>query len=317
MSIVIDMKTARHLEGTRMSWDSGYGHDGAKADILRGTRAFGPTLPWPRTHDTVRFKPKEVTFWAGKTGHGKTTMLSHAIVELLHQGIEVMFFNLEMDPQALSAMLYQQIAGTASPSPLFMDSVASWLDGRLFLRTHRGAIEVAHVLDEAAAFLSGDIHRHVVIDNISYVDFGAEREETSAKRFMAELTRLAARYDAHIHVVGHCRKGTDRHGIPALDDVAGTRFWTTGVDNGLIVWRNLPKRIEQDRDPEEVAQMTERELQARERRLAQSDTLLLLEKNRGIGPTGSFGLWFDPESRQFLSQEGARPIRYTMGGTAF
>lgn len=51
-----------------------------KEAFLNPVISQGDHLPWPKTHDNLRFRPGEVSLWMGINGHGKSMLDRKSVV---------------------------------------------------------------------------------------------------------------------------------------------------------------------------------------------------------------------------------------------
>jgi twinkle protein len=227
---------------------------------------------------------------------------------LLAQGAEVFHISLEMDRALLGQQLLRQLAGTANPNTEWVEAARQWLAGRSWSVAYGNGetVKVPDVLSEIEGYLMGDISRHVILDNLSWLDLPEQQGAAEAVRdLMVAMKDLVDRYRGHIHLVCHLRKGENDRKRPSMMDVVGSRYYTLIGHNVFLVRRN--------RDKDDVRRMTDAELAdlpdlRRERVLdlrGQPDAFLSVEKNRVGGSLGVHGLWFDPSSQQFRSSASA------------
>jgi twinkle protein len=266
----------------------------------------GFVLPWQNTHGTIWLRPAEVTIWAGYPGHGKSTLVNHMGMYLLAQGAEVFHVSLEMDRPLLGQQLLRQLAGSDNPDPRWIEAAREWLKGRSWQVAYGNGepARVADVLGEIEGFLMGDTERHVILDNLSWLDLPERDGAAEAVRdLMVAIKALAERHRGHVHLVCHLRKGENDRKRPSMMDVVGSRYYTLMAHNVFLIRRNRDKDDFRAMPPDELAELEGRRAERAREALQEPDAFLSVEKNRVGGSLRQFGLWFDPASQQFMSND--------------
>ncbi len=237
-------------------------------------------------------RPGEVTIWAGVNGHGKTTYLSHIVLNLMQAGQKVCLMSLEMKPAASMAKMVCQASGTASPTVGFIRAFHRWTDGKLWIYDHVGRVAPARAL-AVATYVRKELGLdHIVIDSLMKVSAGMASDDYSAQRdFVDGLCVIARDAGLHIHLVCHMRKGENERTAPGKFDVKGAGEITDLVDNLLIVCKNLRKQPKPDDDANTV----------------DPDAFVMVAKQRHHPWEGSFAFWFDKDSQQFCETQWAKP----------
>lgn len=257
------------------------------------TPMLGAKMPWRKTHNQVRFRPGEVTLWAGMNGHGKSLVLGQVIVGFIGQKHLACIASMEMRPMVTLARICRQASGSNKPSADFIRTFHKSTDGWLWLYDQQGTVrpEMMHaVIRYCADRLK---MQHFVID--SFMKCGiAEDDMNRQKWFVDVLTSIARDSGIHIHLVAHSKKKADEFTPTGKMDVKGSGAITDQVDNVMTVWRN--KRKEAD-------------LQAGNHKSAQEpDTLIICDKQRNGDWEGRIGLWFEPGSMQFVENGVSGPM---------
>ncbi|WEF34880.1 AAA family ATPase [Pseudoduganella chitinolytica] len=257
------------------------------------TEAPAPTMLWQKARDRVRFRPGEVSLWAGINGHGKSMFLSQVVLDLCYQAQRTMVASFEMKPVSQMQRMSRQAAGSRLPSVDFLETFGSWTDGRLWIYDHVGSVEwrkvIAVMRYAAVNFGIG----HFVIDSLMKCVKG-EDDYNAQKDFVNELCAFAQAHNVHIHLVHHVRKGESEHKAPGKFDVKGAGAITDQVDNVFIVWRNKIAAQENNGDP---------------------TCVVACEKQRNGEFEGKLGFWFDIESQQYLETIAEMPSKYGVDGT--
>lgn len=253
-----------------------------------------PTMLWEKTREKVRFRPGEVSLWAGINGHGKSMFLSQVELDLCYQAERVMVASFEMKPVKQMHRMSRQAYGGREPSIPFLQEFHRWTDGRLWLYDHVGAVEWRKVI----AVMRYAIHHfgitQFVIDSLMKCVKG-EDDYNAQKDFVNELCAFAQAHGVHIHLVHHMRKGESEHKAPGKFDVKGAGAITDQVDNVFIVWKNKAALQQNNGEP---------------------TCIVACEKQRNGEYEGKFGFWFDLDSQQYLERADLQPTRYNVTSKA-
>jgi twinkle protein len=249
------------------------------------TGPVGARLPWPKTHDLIRFRPGEVTLWGGMHGHGKSLVLGQGCLGFVAQRQTVCVASMEMKPAITLARICRQAYGDRLPDAEFIREFHSITNRRLWLYDQQGSVKsekMLAVIRYCADQLKMD---HFVIDSLMKCGIG-EDDYNGQKAFIDGLTIVARDNGIHIHLVAHSRKGRDEFAPPGKMDVKGTGSITDQVDNVLTVWRNKAK----ERAIEDGSRDKDKE----------PDALIICDKQRNGEWEGKIALWFHRDSQQFI-----------------
>lgn len=252
----------------------------------------GATLPWRKTQNLLRFRPSEVTVWCGYNGHGKSLMLGQALLGFIAQNEASCIASLEMKPVATLARMDRQAEGVSRPSPEFIREFHETVGSHLWLYDQMGMVNpdtIIGVVNYAATVIGC---KHFVLDSMTKCGID-EDDLKGQKRFIDRLCTVARDTEIHIHLVAHSRKGKDELTPPGKMDVRGAASITDQVDNVLTVYRNKAKSNALDNGDMSLAN--------------DPDALLICSKQRHGDWEGTFGLWFDPASQQFLEAQSIHP----------
>jgi len=251
--------------------------------LKNGISQFGDELPWHKHQDNFRFRPHEVTLWAGINGHGKSLVLSHVMAHLM-KTTTCILASLEMKADAVGERLIKQIAGLGKPAAGFSKGILKWTDDRLWIYDELDTVEHQRIIGMCIyAFTELKIN-HVFIDSL--MKCGMDDDDYNAqKRFVDRLCWVAKAHGGHIHLVAHMRKGKSEFDVPDKFDVLGSSAITNLVDNVAIVHRNLRKEmlIEKGDDVDKMV----------------PDSIVKVVKQRHGDWQGKINLWLDKESQQF------------------
>ena len=245
-----------------------------------------------KMRDKFDLRPGEVTVWAGINKHGKTTFLSHVMLNVMQQGAKVCVASMEMRPSDSMSKMTMQAAGTGSPTIPFIRAFHRWTDGKLWIYDHLGRLDAKRVL-AVATYVRQEIGMdHMVIDSLMKCGIGVD-DLTGQKDFIDALCSIARDTGLHIHLVCHMRKGESDTAAPGKFDVKGAGELTDMVDNIIIVWRNLRKKEENTSDP---------------------DCFVRIAGQRHHAWDGSFAFWFSRDCQQYMEHEHAQPTYLDLQG---
>lgn len=252
-----------------------------------------PSMLWAKTRDKVRFRPGEVSLWAGINGHGKSMFLSQVVLDLCYQAERVMVASFEMKPGRQMHRMSRQASGSSLPDREWLEVFHQWTDERLWIYDHVGAVEWRKVIAVMRYAVANFGVTQFVIDSLMKCVKG-EDDYNAQKDFVNELCAFAQNHGVHVHLVHHVRKGESEHKAPGKFDVKGAGAITDQVDNVFIVWRNKKAAEENNGDPTAV---------------------VACEKQRNGEFEGKFGFWFDIESQQYVESQSELPSMYGIDGS--
>ena len=121
-----------------------------------------------------------------------------------------------------------------------------------------------------------------------------EDDYNGQKRLVDELCAVARDYNIHVHLVHHIKKPANEDHKPTKYDYKGSGSITDQVDNVISVWRNKIK--EKAREDGKCVSDNE------------PDALLICDKQRHGEWEGKIGLWFEPNSMQYLGVQGENAL---------
>ncbi len=249
------------------------------------TPMLGAKLPWQKTHGTVRFRPGEVTLWAGMNGHGKSLVLGQACIGFVAQKQKVCIASMEMRPMMTLARICRQAEGTAKPNVDFIRHFHARTDGWMWLYDQQGTVKAEMMLAVVRYCADKLKINHFIIDSLMKCGI-AEDDYNRQKWFVDALTSIARDTGIHLHLVAHSRKAKDEYSPPGKMDVKGTGSITDQVDNVMTVWRNKKKEAELE--------------EGNHKGTNEPDALIICDKQRNGEWEGRIGLWFLPASMQFV-----------------
>jgi twinkle protein len=267
----------------------------------RPIKVKGQPLPWLKTRGYFRFRPGEVTLWAGVNGHGKSLMSGFVSLDLMAMGQKVCIASFEMKPHSTLKRMIRQWCGYPSDDEFSTDPEATaamrdlyeqfgiLADSRLWFYDQQGTVSSNQMI-AVARYCAKELGiQHLFIDSLMKCVRGTD-DYNAQKNFVDELTAIARDHDMHIHLVHHIRKLENEMKRPDKTDVKGAGEITDQVDNVLLVWRNKAEgNAKKDADP---------------------DALLICCKQRHGEWEGGINLWFDRDSQQYTETKGGSTIDF-------
>jgi twinkle protein len=237
----------------------------------------------------MRFRPGEVTAWAGYSGHRKSMFTGQLALEFGKQNVSTLVASFEMEPAKTLARMSRQWLATAMPTDAGVSQFMSGTDRKVWLFDHMGRASPSRVLAVCRYFAEELKGRQVIIDSFMMV-CGSEEKMDEQKQFATDLVRLAQETGLHVHIIAHCRKPKDDAEMipPGKHDLRGSAAITDQCSNVITVWMNKPKQI----------RMTEKTADAE--MMEQPDALLTVCKQRNGDFEGKLKFWFCPESLRFV-----------------
>lgn len=250
----------------------------------------GYRLPWMKSHRDIRFRPNELTIWTGINGHGKSLILGHILIDMMEQGAKVCVASMEMAPHRLLHRMVRQVAIIKKPSPNYIVAIQNYLATKMKLFEHLGITKKEIILD---AFQYCHLRYGTdvfVIDSLMKCGIKEENLDDQ-KDFVDALCDFKHEYPVHIHLVAHTKKKADESEIPGKLDIKGSGAISDLADNCLSVFRcKTANENEGSKNP--------------------PTAYLKCDKQRNGEWEGIIGLWFHPDSFQYLESEHAKPHRY-------
>ncbi|CCJ51963.1 DnaB-like helicase C-terminal domain-containing protein [Bordetella bronchiseptica] len=272
----------------------------ALADIP--ARLTGAKLPWKSTHDYIRFRPGEVTLWAGINGSGKSQLVGNVVLGFCAQQETSCIASFEMAPLSTLGRMQRQAAMCSTPAREFTKRFMGLLENRLWIYDQQGTVD-PRMLYAVIRYCGRKLGvKHMVVDNLAKCVRGAD-DYTGEKVFIDVMTALARDEGMHIHVVHHIKKGENEDKPPTKWDVKGSGAIVDQVDQLLIVWRNKLK----ERAIQKLAAQGE---PVDDETYSKPDVLLCCEKNRHGEWEGRIPLWYHKDSLQYTGDPRCKPLNF-------
>ena len=239
-------------------------------------------LPFNSLRGKFEFRQHELTIWTGYKGHGKSLMISQALMAAIHRGKRVFIISPEFRPESvLERMLYQHGA-TTTPGVEHINEFMAFLLDRMWLYDAQASLkpdDVVALCRYGADKLQAD---HILIDSLMKCGMGPD-DYSGQKQFVDRIQSVAHANPTHIHLVAHARKTNDDSKPPRLHDIKGASEIADMAENVLVVWRNKEK----EKNPEQKHD--------------EPDASLSVEAQRNAdGWIGTVHLNHDPEAQLFM-----------------
>jgi twinkle protein len=260
-----------------------------------GSEQRGESLPWSNVDQIFRLRPGELTIWGGHSGSGKSNALGQAILWAM-KNKTALVASLEMKPQETLLRMISQRAG-CHPGKDFIQKSLHEFTGRMWIYDQLDTVPANRIL-ALVHYAAKELKvNHIVIDSLMKCGFGYE-DYSGEKAFVDRLQNAAKKYNTHIHLVCHVRKGENEHKRISKADIRGGGVITDICDNVIMIQRNKLREqalLKQSRNhvlnPQD------------EKALEQPAVWFSVEKNRHGRKEGTAGLYFHEPSGQLISED--------------
>lgn len=264
----------------------------------KGVQVYGDKMPWSKTWEDFRFRPSEVTVWAGQNGHRKSMVLGQVMLWIAREK-KVAIASLEMKPTETLWRMCLQAAGSSTggtPTEQFIREFSAFADNSILIYDQLDSVKTEKILGfvhYAAKHLGCD---HIVIDSLAKAGISVEDRQGETE-FINRLAWAAKHLNCHIHLVAHIRKPQSgmEHKPATKYEVKGSSTLVDLVDNVIVVHmdkkrdqlKHLPDLTEEQRDYFD----------------SHHDMLLCIQKQRHGAFEGTFAFYNHP-SLQMTTREG-------------
>lgn len=197
-------------------------------------------LPFNLFRGKFEFRQHELTIWTGYKGHGKSLMISQALMAAIRRGKRVFIISPEFRPESVLERMLYQFSATTSPMREHITEFMDFLLERMWLYDAQASLkadEVVALCRYAADKLDAD---HILIDSLMKCGMGPD-DYAGQKQFVDRIQSVAHANPLHIHLVAHARKTNDDSKPPRLHDIKGASEIADMAENVLVVWRNKEK----------------------------------------------------------------------------
>jgi twinkle protein len=253
--------------------------------IKHPDKFYGISTPWDDLTKILRgWRERELTIWTGNSGAGKSSILNEVVINLLRKKQKYVIVMASMEMAPTSYLRWMHMCINKKPNLNEQDIINNReLLNNLWMIDCQGEIEPDFLFElfEYAAQKYGATH--FFIDSLMKINLPIRDELSHQKKFINDLIeKIAVKYDGHVHLVAHPRKGDSDKSQPDKVDVSGSVNITNLAHNVLSMWRP---------DDEYRAKHT-----------SSPDSVLFVKKNREWGTMGSVNLLFDSLTKSFTEQ---------------
>ena len=277
----------QHLCDITRWWDDAY------LRLQSAPELQGEPMPWEKTTDKFRFRPGELTIWAGVNKNGKSLVVNQCAAWFERPAA---IASLEMKPVETISRLMRQVCGVRVPTRAYYDQRLMDLHGKIYLYDKVGRVspeEVYGLIHYAAVERNCG---HIVIDSLVKIA-GVAGDYEQQIQVANMLQEMAKDHNVHVHLIHHMRKGANEEDIPDKFSVKGAGELVDLCDNLIIVHRNVRKeRLARTNDPAFNPDEPDGYLRVAAQRHGEWD--------------GSFSFWFEPNSLQWISRPNGGPIQW-------
>lgn len=254
----------------------------------------GARTPWAKADGWIRFRPGEVSLWAGVNGSGKSLITSQVALALCEQGEKVCIASLEMPPRKTMYRMTRQAAGAPDPEIRFIKQFHEWTDNRLWIFDHLGQISPSRIMGVIRYCRDRLGITHFFLDSLMRCVRG-EDDYNGQKDFVTDFCAVAQETGIHNHLIHHTKKPADDSHRPSRFDAKGSGAISDQVDNAFLTWRNKEKEraVERGEKEDSKGRLWEEK----------PDELLICDKQRHGEWEGSISLWFNPRGQSFRGEQ--------------
>lgn len=283
-------EASQRMKDVTAFWDAAYER------LENSPTLQGETMPWVKTADHFRFRPGELTIWAGVNKNGKSLVVGQCAVWFDRPAV---IASLEMKPVETVARVMRQVCGLRLPTRVHYNDRIMDLENRLFIYDKVGMSspkEMYGLIHYAAVEKNCG---HIVIDSL--VKLGVSGDNEKQIQVANMLQQLAKDHNVHVHLIHHMRKGANEEDIPDKFSVKGAGELVDLCDNLIIVHRNVRKERLRDMNSADYDE-------------AQPDGFLRIAAQRHGEWTGSFKFWFHEDSLQWIPRYNAGAMPWPSPG---
>jgi twinkle protein len=245
----------------------------------------------------ITIRTSEMVILTGIPGHGKTTLLNHALKEVAeHDKRVIAIASFEQSPTTEHRKSLRTLYLGCAPhlcAPSQVEQADAWIDRHfVFIVPDDNSdedVDLTWLMEKMAVAVSRYGASVLIIDPWNEIDHMFDRRTMSQTDYtgfaVKQLKKFARRYRVAIVVVAHPAKmKKERNGdtpIPNMYDIADSAHWANKADVGIVVHQK------------------------------QGLTLCRLQKARyrdAHGEPGDYWLHYDRDSKKFTEAEAPKPL---------
>jgi len=289
-------------QSQQVKWGSDF-----KEEFLKPDDNSGASLPWSKFSSNVKFKPGQISVWAGINGHKKSMMVNFVMLHIAKtQRVGIQSY--EIPVKETMTRLACQATG-CQPSIEYKNQFADWNHERIAYYNQLDTVPGQKVLG-VVYYMAKELGcEHIVIDSLMMCGL-TKGEYAEEARFISVLIAAAKALNVHIHLVAHVTKPDNKgdEWIPSRFSIRGAGEIGDKADNIMIVWENKKRRFIVDKvDDGRDVSTTEQEYLNKS-----SDQLLICAKQRYGSWEGKMGLYFHKPSLQFIADDRNQPMTFDL-----
>ena len=255
--------------------------------------------PWPIVKDKFYFRYGELSVLNGVNGHGKSQLAGQLLINAILQKEKVCIASMELTEVRLLKNLVLQAGGVKKPSEGYIRAIFDWWKDDLYTFELTGTAKADRLLEVFLYARKAYGCKVFVIDSLMKCGIG-EDDYNGQKLFVDRLCDFKNKHGVHIFLVTHSRKGETEEKPTGKFDVKGTGAITDLADNVFVIWRNKKKERDlREASCEDIALVEEA-----------PDSVLYCCKQRNGEWEGAVPMWFDPDSKQFMTGKDLKPFQY-------
>jgi twinkle protein len=204
----------------------------------------------------------QLIVWTGYNGGGKSTFISHILINLVESNHKVFAYSGELPREDFKEIIDFQVTGKKNLSsewcdvkgqnlpslkPENDDRLDNWYRGMMFLfDTENYATEIEMIKAMEYMAKRENVKTFLVDNMLTTIIEGRESELEKQTKFINTLKRFARKHDAVVHLVAHPRK--PEKGQTKVDkySISGTANISNLADRVLAVHRLREKDYEED-----------------------------------------------------------------------
>ena len=209
------------------------------AKRIRQKGSWGDRIGF-RCDDDFRFRPREITIWTGYKGHGKSALLSQAMLNFIQQGKKIFVCSPEFPPVELLYRFLVQFLACDNPSEEEAWGMLEMMAESLWLYDIQSSLKPQDVPALCRWVMENIKPDHIVVDSLMKCGLAPD-DYPGQKRLVDAIQTVAHQNDVHIHLVAHARKAGSDDKPAKLHDIKGASEIADLAENVVSVWRNKPK----------------------------------------------------------------------------
>jgi twinkle protein len=203
-------------------------------------------------------QPQQLTLLVGRSGEGKSTVLSQMLCNFIEYGAPSFLYSGELSNSRIKSWLYKQAVGNnlkylntittkyGTKKDIRKEAIRAidkWCEGKLFVYD-KSVSDVRKNADELFDVMSMSIKRYgckiIVIDNLmSAMEEHADSINADQSNFVQRCKDFVESYNVHIILAVHPNKTKTRGQRLEKEDISGSNNIPNKADNTISIERNF------------------------------------------------------------------------------